>query len=137
MYIPQRLAALAFGLSFIRDILVVNRNKFQVGFGLKFRPVSVSVFQFSPVSAETLFLAEIACFGLVSVSLIWIGSTFQLKKTMAEQYLSAEIRYFGQNRLFQPKKCIGRNFGFLQAPCFGVSAEKLFRLTTRTFNKGR
>ena len=48
------------------------------------------------------------------------------------------MRYFGRNRLFRPKKCIGRNFcfgrnfGFFQGPCFGfsVSAKNMFCLPT-------
>ena len=86
---------------------------------VRFRPkyVFVSVFRLSSFSA----------FG---------QKHFNQKKTyFGSKYLAkmlAETKYFGRKRLFRPKKCLGfgRNFGFFQGSCFGVSAKKLFRLPT-------
>ena len=129
--------------AFVSFQLVGKPKQFRFGFGRKFRPVSVSVFRFSPFSVfrpkhyfrpKQPVSAEIPCFG-------WFWPHISVKSHLPKQPFLAEIRYFGRNRLFPPKKCIGqnfsfgRNFSFSRGPCFGfsVSAKNQFRLTTISY----
>ena len=91
---------------------------------VQFRPVSVSVFQFSPVSVfrpkhnfrpKQPVSAEIPCFGQINL----LRQHISFKKTMAETFFSTGITCFGRNSVFRPK------FGFW--PEFQLSARVLFR----------